>query len=112
MKRERTPSTLARRLLLQAAFLAAAGASIPALAGIDVDINIGPPPPPRVEMVPAVPDGYVWAPGYWEFFHGQYVWRRGHMIEHRRGYHWVPETWDRRGDHHHFEEGHWDHDHR
>ena len=112
MKLERTSPTFAKRALLQAALLVAVGASVPAFAGIDVELNVGAPPPPRVEVVPAVPAGYVWAPGFWEYAHGQYVWRRGHMIEHRPGYHWVPETWDRRGDHHHFEEGHWDRDHR
>jgi len=109
MKLDRKPFPL--RTLLQAASTFAACASVPAFAGIDVDINIGPPPPPRYEAVPVAPAGYVWAPGYWEFFHGQYVWRRGHFNEARPGYRWVPETWERRGDHHHFEEGHWDRDH-
>ena len=108
---ERKPSVPAKRMLLQAAFLVAAATAVPAFAGIDVDINVGPPPAPQVEAVPAVPAGYVWAPGFWEFDHGHYVWRRGHLMESRRGYHWVPETWDHRGDHHHFEEGHWDRDH-
>ncbi len=112
MKIQRNSSTPIKRALLQAAFLVAAGASVPAFAGLDVDINVGAPPPPRVEVVPAAPPGQVWAPGFWEFAHGQYVWRRGHFQAGRPGYHWVPEAWDRRGDHHHFEEGHWDHDHR
>ncbi len=111
MKLERkTLATPVKRLVLQGAFLLAAGASVPAFAGLDVNIDIGAPPAPRVEAVPVAPAGYVWAPGFWEFFHGQYVWRRGHFIEGRPGYRWAPETWDRRGNAHHFEEGHWERD--
>jgi hypothetical protein len=111
MKFERKSPTLPKRILLQALFAVTACASVPAFAGIDVDINVGPPPPPRVEVVPVAPAGQVWAPGFWEYAHGQYVWRRGHFQAGRPGYHWVPEAWDRRGDHHHFEEGHWEREH-
>jgi hypothetical protein len=114
MKHELKPLTVPlRKIVARGAFLLAAGisiASIPAHAGVDVSIGIGVPPPPRVEVVPAAPAGYVWAPGYWDFFQGQYVWRRGHFQQGRPGYRWVPETWERRGDVHHFNEGHWDRD--
>ncbi len=106
---ERQPTALAKRMLLQAAFLVAAGASVPAFAGLDVELNIGAPPAPQVETVPVVPAGQVWAPGYYEYVHGSYVWRRGHLMAAHPGEHWVAPTWERRGDHHHFEEGHWEH---
>lgn len=101
-----------KHALLQGAFVLAAGFSVPAFAGLDVQLNIGAPPPPQAEVVPVVPSGQVWAPGFYEYVHGQYVWRRGHLMAGRSGQHWVPESWERRGDHHHFEEGHWEHDRR
>ena len=100
-----------KRIGLIAALLAAGCVSIPAFAGINVGIEIGiPPPPMRVEVVPPTPEGYVWAPGYWDYFQGQHVWRRGHFIEARPGYRWVPESWERHGDLHRFNQGHWDRD--
>lgn len=99
-----------KRIGLIGALAVASSIAIPAFAGIDVEIGIGAPPAPRIEEVPVAPAGYVWAPGYWEFFHGQYVWRRGHFVQGRPGYRWVPESWERRGGYHHFNEGHWDRD--
>jgi hypothetical protein len=104
-------STL-KRIGLVGAFAVASGIAAPAFAGIDVEIGVGAPPPPRVEVVPVAPSGQVWTPGFWEFVHGQYVWRRGHFVQGRPGYHWVPENWERHDGYHHFNEGHWDHDHR
>jgi len=59
MKRTNTIRNLSLSLLLAAAVFAA-----PAYAQISVTINIAP-PAPQYEVVPAVPPGYVWAPGYW-----------------------------------------------
>jgi hypothetical protein len=101
-----------KRFSLLGALAVATSVATPAFAGVDVEIGIGAPPAPRVEVVPAAPVGYVWAPGFLEFFHGQYVWRRGHFVQGRPGYHWVPENWERHDGYHHFNEGHWDHDHR
>lgn len=110
MNMSRQLAAFVKRASMLGAFAVACGVAAPASAGIDVQIGIGLPPPPRVEVVPVAPVGYVWAPGYWDFFHGQYVWRRGHFIEGRPGYRWVPESWERRGEYHHFNEGHWDRD--
>ena len=114
MKLEHKPITAPiKHIAARGAFVLAVGMSItclPAHAGVDVSIGIGVPPPPRMEVVPVAPVGYVWAPGYWDFFRGQYVWRRGHFQQGRPGYRWTPETWERRGDVHHFNEGHWDRD--
>ncbi len=110
MKISRQLTAFLQRAGLVGAMLFAGSISTPAFAGIDVEIGIGLPPPPRVEVVPVVPEGYVWAPGYWQFFQGQYVWRRGHFMEGRPGYRWVPENWERHDGYHHFNEGHWDRD--
>jgi len=83
----------------------------PAQAQIGVGIDIGvPPPPPRYEVVPVIPTGYIWVPGYWEWFHGTHVWRRGHLAEGRAGYRWAPDHWESRGDMHHYEPGRWERD--
>ncbi|MGA2551748.1 MAG: hypothetical protein ABSF50_16490 [Burkholderiaceae bacterium] len=85
--------------------LAVATSAWSAVVGIDIDVA---PPPPRYEPVPAVPPGYVWAPGYWEWVHGTHVWRRGHLVAGRPGYHWVPDHWEDRGGRHHYEPGRWE----
>ena len=111
MKADRSILTASlKRVALQGSFLLAATLSIPAFAGVDVRIDLGAPPPPRVETIPVAPAGYVWAPGYWDFFQGHYIWRRGHFMEGRPGYRWAPEVWERRGEVHHFNEGHWERD--
>ncbi len=61
----------------------------------------GHPPPPglRVEVVPRAPGvGYVWRPGYWNWYGGRYVWVGGVYVHQGPGYgHWVPGHWSRRG---------------
>jgi hypothetical protein len=102
---------LAPALVSVALAVGAVGFTETASAQVGVSVDIGvPPPPPRYEVVPAVPVGYIWAPGYWEWFHGTHVWRRGHMIEGRPGYRWSAERWEFRDGHHHFEPGRWEND--
>jgi hypothetical protein len=81
--------------------------AIPAMARVDVDINIAP-PAPRVIEVPPPRRGYVWAPGYWSYNHGRHVWVDGRWLRERRGYHWQPEHWDQRNGRWHLERGHWE----
>jgi len=78
-----------------------------ASAGIGIDIDIAP-PAPRVEVVPVVRRGYVWAPGYWDYRGREHVWVPGRYIRERHGYHWVPDRWEQRGPHWHRTEGHWE----
>src|SRR5215467_13031408 len=66
--------------------------STPAFAGVNINIDIAP-PPARVEVVPPPRPGYVWAPGYWAWEGRQHVWREGRWIVVRPGYYWVPERW-------------------
>src|SRR5260370_24614651 len=74
----------------------ALGTSAFAGAGVDADAA---PPPAREERAPAPRDGYVWAPGYWDWNGHAYSWVSGHHIFERRGSHWVPDRWDQVGSH-------------
>ncbi len=78
-------------------------------AHAQVYVRIGPPPPPRREMVPVQPgpryvwvqgyhrwDGraYVWTPGSWVLPPPRYGrWVPGHWRNTRRGYVWVEGHW-------------------
>jgi hypothetical protein len=98
-----------RRLWLASLCLAASAALAPAVSSAAIDLNIDiAPPAPRVEVVPAVRPGYVWAPGYWAWRDHAHVWVPGHMMREHRGYHWVPEHWVQNGPHWHMEKGHWE----
>jgi hypothetical protein len=65
------------------------------------------PPPVRVERVEPR-DGYVWAPGYWEWNGRSYHWVTGQFILERRGAHWVPDRWEQVGTHWEHVAGHWE----
>ncbi len=99
-----------RNLFLLICTLLALGVTMdPAIAQVSLSIDINtPPPPPRVEVVPAQRPGYVWAPGYWRWEGNRHVWAEGHWMEARRGYHYVPEHWEQRNGRHHFEPGRWE----
>ncbi len=85
------------------------GTAGPAVAAVNLNIDIGvAPPAPRVEVVPPPRSGYVWAPGYWRWNGREHVWVAGHWMRERRGYHWVPEHWAGREGRYHFEPGHWE----
>jgi hypothetical protein len=47
-------------------------------------------------MVPTPRDGFVWAPGHYEWRHGQYVWLRGHWMRDRQGYAYNEPRWVQR----------------
>lgn len=81
-------------------------APLAAQAGVNLDINIGP-PAPRVIVAPPPRPGYVYAPGYWRWDGGAHVWVEGHWVAEHPGHHWVPDHWVQRGPNWHFVEGHW-----
>ena len=85
------------------------GALGTAAANADVYVRIAP-PAPRYEVVPAVPSGCVWVPGYWNWRGHRYVWVRGHRVHARRGEHWVGHHWREDHGRWHMERGHWDRD--
>jgi hypothetical protein len=79
-----------------------------ACAGTGLDAAASP-PPAREERAPAPRDGYVWAPGYWDWNGHAYSWVPGRFIFERRGAHWIPDRWDQVGSHWERVNGHWEH---
>lgn len=79
-----------KRLLLGIAALALSAAALlpeQAVAQVNLSINIGTAPPPlRYEVIPAPRQGYIWAPGYWDWNGHDHVWRNGHWEHARSGY--------------------------
>jgi WXXGXW repeat (2 copies) len=83
------------------------------IAGSTVAFAVGgpdtAPPPARDERAPAPRDGYVWAPGYWEWSGRAYSWVPGRFIFGHRGAHWVSDRWDQVGSQWEHVSGHWEH---
>jgi hypothetical protein len=94
--------------MLKKAILAAAIAASVGSAMAQVVIVREAPPPVREERVPGPRAGWEWAPGHWDWRHGQYVWVQGHWLRERRGEHWVADRWERRGDRWERVAGHWE----
>ena len=94
------------RKLLLSLVLAASAFAAPAYAQISVSINLAP-PPPQYEVVPTIPPGYVWAPGYWGWTGERHVWIRGRPILQREGYRWEPDRWEQRDRTYYRAEGRW-----
>jgi YXWGXW repeat-containing protein len=81
-----------------------------AMAQISLDVIIGSPPPPvRVEVVPAPRPGYVWAPGYWAWNGRQHVWYDGRWEAERPDQRFVPAHWVDTPGGWRFVPAHWDH---
>ena len=96
------------RIVLLCGLIALGPVAMPALAEINININLGvAPPAPRYEVVPAPRSGYVWAPGYWRWEDPRHVWAQGHWIDARPGSYWVADRWDARDGRHYYEPGHW-----
>ncbi len=94
------------KLLAAASLLAASSATV---AGVDVNVVIGVPPPVAVvETVPAPRSGYVYAPGYWAWDGHRHVWVRGRTIVERPGYTWVADRWEPSGGKYRFVPGYWE----
>jgi hypothetical protein len=84
--------TFAAALALGAAVLMPLPAS--AQVGLSVFINAAP-PAPRYESVPAPRNGYVWAPGFWNWEGNRHVWISGHWEAARPGYQFQHSEWQR-----------------
>lgn len=54
------------------------------------------PPAPRYEVVPAAREGWVWAPGHYEYRGNQYVWIEGSWMRERAGYEYREPRWVQR----------------
>lgn len=94
--------------LASVALLAVASAAFtPAADAARIDLNIGAPPPPRVEVVPAPRHGYLWVPGYWDWRGGRHYWVRGTWVRERRGYAYHHPEWVQEGEHWRLHRGGW-----
>ena len=102
--------TYAIRCLSLSLLLAASAVAAPAFAQISVNINLAP-PAPQHEVVPVIPPGYVWAPGYWGWSGERHVWVRGRTIVQRQGFRWEPDRWEERDRGYYRTAGHWQRDH-
>jgi YXWGXW repeat-containing protein len=54
------------------------------------------PPAPLQERAPAPREGFVWAPGHYEWRNSQYVWIPGRWLEARSGYEYREPRWVQR----------------
>ena len=96
-----------RKSLLAVLIASSLGAvSLPALAHTEIFFTT-PPPPARIEVVPAPRNGYIWAPGYWHANGNKHAWRAGHWERHRVGYHYVEPRWVERKNGWAFERSRW-----
>ncbi len=90
------------------AFIALSPVAMPAVAQININIDLGvAPPAPRYEAVPGPRSGYDWAPGYWRWEGQRHVWTQGRWLEARPGYYWVADRWEPRNGRHYYEHGYW-----
>jgi len=79
-----------------------------AQAGSAAIVSTEAPPPLRAERAPAARDGYVWAPGHWEWNSRSYVWVGGTWIVARPKARWVADSWEQVGAEWHYTPGHWE----
>ncbi len=97
-----SPAKTATAALLSVLLLA----SCPAFAQVTFNITVGP-PPPQYEVVPVMPVGYVWAPGYWAWHGDRHIWIHGRTLVQRVGYRWEPDVWEQRDDRYYRHPGRW-----
>lgn len=68
------------------------------------------PPPPRFERTPRPRQGYVWAPGHWEWRANRHVWIPGIWMRARPGYAYRAPHWEQHGGRWEYRQGRWDRD--
>jgi hypothetical protein len=83
-----------RRILLPLAVALGLSATLPALADqyIVRDVTIAPPAPMH-EEVPPSREGYLWAPGYYDYAQNKHHWHKGQWMRERKGYTYVAPHW-------------------
>jgi hypothetical protein len=81
--------------------IAALGISaLPAMANeyIVRDVTVQPPAPMAEEA--GVPrEGYIWAPGYYDYAQNKHNWHKGHYVRERKGYTYVAPRWENQNGH-------------
>ncbi len=77
--------------------------------GPEVYVDAAPPAPlyENVTIAPSV--GYVWIPGFWNWYGGRYTWNAGRWGRPPQGYnHWRPGQWQHTPRGHRWTGGQWD----
>ncbi|HTR81718.1 MAG TPA: hypothetical protein VMM58_08810 [Bacteroidota bacterium] len=102
-----------KKFLISAALGILLAAATPASAQIHVGlhINVGPPPPPREEVVPRPRGNVVWIEGYykWHPRRHRYTWVRGHWERPPHPHSvWVAGRWEHRNGEWVYFEGRWE----
>jgi hypothetical protein len=91
--------------------LAAAIATMPAVAEARTSFNLSMgPPAPLFEPVPAARPGYTWSPGYWGWQGQRHDWVAGSWMHDRPGYAWQPHHWVQNDNHWQLQHGQWNAD--
>ncbi|MGH9504132.1 MAG: YXWGXW repeat-containing protein [Terriglobales bacterium] len=80
-----------------------------AFAQVGISVSFGPPALPVYEQPICPADGYLWAPGYWDYDdYDGYYWVPGTWVEPPQvGYLWTPGYWGWDGNAFLFHEGYW-----
>ena len=84
------------KLTLSSLVVALGLGALPAWSAIEyIEVQVAP-PAPRVEVVPAIREGSVWIPGYWDYRGSDYTWVEGHFAPARTGYGYVAPRYEER----------------
>jgi len=79
-----------------------------AYAGVVFSVNIAPPPITVFDQPPCPGDGYIWAPGYYQYGDYGYYWVSGHwVLPPAVGMLWTPGYWGSEGGGYHWHAGYW-----
>lgn len=74
----------------------------PALANVSGKVVVNQAPPPPVtsseDTAREQREGYVYAPGYWNWTGTKYEWTKGHYIPARKGYRYTAPRWVQEGE--------------
>src|ERR1035437_5400501 len=79
-----------------------------AFAGIQIFVNVAPPPIAVFDQPPCPGDGYIWIPGYYQYGDYGYYWVSGHWVMPPSvGVLWTPGYWGFAGGRYLWHEGYW-----
>lgn len=79
-----------------------------AFAGIQLSVNIAPPPIAVYDQPPAPGDGYIWTPGYYQYGDYGYFWVPGQwVLPPSAGMLWTPGYWGFVGGRYSWHAGYW-----
>ena len=95
-------------VLVAAGMIGAVALPVSNASAQDVVYIMVAPPPPQVEVIPVQPNGYMWAPGYWDYRNSSYVWVGGEPMRVVDGYTYRQHRWVERDGRWSREQARWD----